>query len=398
MPAITPTATPCTVAETAARVARLHELDNLRAAMMWLGVVLHAADLHTVTFAAIHWRDPARTEVADLLVFVIHAFRMPAFFIVAGFFVALLASRRGLPAMLRHRALRVGLPLLLFWPPLFALMVVLSNLHALPPGAPPVLSLDLAAMPQMPDGTRWQLMHLWFLQVLFGLAAATCVIGLFLPARWRAPLLRRAVAAMLHPLALPALALLQAASVRHHPYGVFAASAQVMPPLHEWVFHGLFFAYGLALYAARDRLLPRLQASCLRLAALGLLALVVAGVLAAGQFYGRPTVPYARLWTAFAYTACGWLWSLALIGAFARWLRRRTGASAYLADSAYWVYLVHLPFIVAIDLVLRAWDMPALVKLGLCVAVATAGSLLTYQVLVRHTPLGTLLNGRRGAT
>lgn len=397
MPAIMPTASAGAGAASPAHAARLHEMDNLRAAMMWLGVVLHAADLHTVSFAAIHWRDPARTELADLLVFVIHAFRMPAFFIVAGFFVALLASRRGLPAMLRHRALRVGLPLLLFWPPLFALMVVLANLHALPPGAPPTFSLDLQAMPQMPDGTRLQLMHLWFLQVLLGLAAATCVIGLVLPGRWRTALPRRAAAAMLHPLALPALALVQAVSVRHHPFGVFAASALWLPPLHEWVFHGLFFAYGLALYTARERMLPRLQAACVRLAGLGLVALVAAGGLAAGQFAGRPALPYAHVWTGFAYTACGWLWSLALIGAFARWLRRRSAATAYLADSAYWVYLVHLPLIVALDLVLRGWDVPALVKLGTCVAVATAGSLLSYQLLVRHTPLGTLLNGRRGA-
>src|SRR5262245_36432202 len=71
---------------------RLHSLDNLRAVMMWLGIVLHAAVNHiTVPIAAIPWRDRAVAPAADLIFIFIHSFRMPVFFIVAGFFVALLA-------------------------------------------------------------------------------------------------------------------------------------------------------------------------------------------------------------------------------------------------------------------------------------------------------------------
>jgi hypothetical protein len=41
--------------------------------------------------------------VADLLVALIHAFRMPVFFIVAGFFAAMLVQRRGRSGLLKHR-------------------------------------------------------------------------------------------------------------------------------------------------------------------------------------------------------------------------------------------------------------------------------------------------------
>lgn len=64
--------------------------------------------------------------MADLLVAVIHAFRMPLFFILAGFFVAALAQRHGLAGMVRNRLRRLGLPFALFWPPLFVACALLG--------------------------------------------------------------------------------------------------------------------------------------------------------------------------------------------------------------------------------------------------------------------------------
>ena len=105
---------------------RLHALDNLRATMMWLGIVLHVAVIHLAGPSPLPWRDNQTTPAADLLVAFIHAFRMPVFFILAGFFVALLIARRGTRAMVRNRLQRLALPFALFWPPLFALCGVLA--------------------------------------------------------------------------------------------------------------------------------------------------------------------------------------------------------------------------------------------------------------------------------
>ena len=99
---------------------RLHALDNLRALMMWLGIVLHVAINHLTVDSPLPWRDPKTSPVADLLLLFIHSFRMPVFFVLAGFFVALLAERRGANGMLKNRCLRLALPFAIFWPPLFA--------------------------------------------------------------------------------------------------------------------------------------------------------------------------------------------------------------------------------------------------------------------------------------
>ena len=106
---------------------RYHGLDLLRAAMMFLGVVLHAGvmympfpdemDIQTI---AEHQRDPFRdvsgyNMTAQRIVWVIHFFRMPAFMLLAGFFAALLMEKKGTGHLVKNRAQRILVPLILFW-------------------------------------------------------------------------------------------------------------------------------------------------------------------------------------------------------------------------------------------------------------------------------------------
>lgn len=95
------------------RPARRHDLDALRAVAMLLGIVLHAVlSFAPRTAAAWPVSDVAQTPAYDLLMSAIHGFRMPLFFLLSGFFTAMLWRTRGLRALLKHRAKRIGLPLL----------------------------------------------------------------------------------------------------------------------------------------------------------------------------------------------------------------------------------------------------------------------------------------------
>ncbi len=90
---------------------RLHDLDALRGFAMLLGVGLHAS----LAFFPAPWWVQDRTSSLDGLfdefLWAVHGFRMPVFFLMSGFFTALLWRRRGLGALLNHRLRRVALPL-----------------------------------------------------------------------------------------------------------------------------------------------------------------------------------------------------------------------------------------------------------------------------------------------
>jgi peptidoglycan/LPS O-acetylase OafA/YrhL len=83
------------------------------------------------------------------------------------------------------------------------------------------------------------------------------------------------------------------------------------------------------------------------------------------------------------------------IGLAMRWVTRNQPAVRYAADSSYWVYLVHHPLAVFLPVLLASWHAPAEVKCALVIVVVTAISVASYHLLVRSTPLGLLLNGRR---
>ncbi len=66
----------------------------------------------------------------------------------------------------------------------------------------------------------------------------------------------------------------------------------------------------------------------------------------------------------------------------------------FVADSSYWVYLVHFPVTVGFGVLLYEAPYGALAKMGINLAATTAVCLLTLPLLVRYTPVSTLLNGR----
>lgn len=90
---------------------RRHDLDAVRSFAMLLGIALHAA----LAYVGGGWAvtDEQTSAGLGMLVAAIHGFRMPLFFLLSGFFTAMLWQRRGPAYLLSHRARRILLPLTL---------------------------------------------------------------------------------------------------------------------------------------------------------------------------------------------------------------------------------------------------------------------------------------------
>jgi glucans biosynthesis protein C len=158
---------------------RIYALDSLRAIMMLLGIVIHAS----ITYGRIDYgtawpiKDPTNSFAFDIIVSFIHSFRMPVFFVAAGFFGALLFYRKGSKKMLLNRFSRILLPflagVLIIYP--LVLFAVIYSKGALA-GTPSPLAnawIFLASGQFLP----FNVIHLWFLYFLILFAFAGFVIA-----------------------------------------------------------------------------------------------------------------------------------------------------------------------------------------------------------------------------
>jgi len=174
-------------------------------------------------------------------------------------------------------------------------------------------------------------------------------------------------------------------------------SAGLVPMPHVLAHYAIFFGCGALVYGspgAADRLgrgwwlqLP-----------LALLLAPAALALALHTPWGRELAgddDTRRLLANLGQVLFAWLMIFGLMGLFVTLLSRERPWVRYVSDSSYWLYLAHVPLIIAGQAVLRSVDLPAIVKFTLLIAVATAILLVSYRLFVRYTWIGRLLNGPR---
>lgn len=359
---------------------RYHAFDALRAAAMLLGVFFHAALAYTdppLTRWAI--ADSDRHWGVSVFAWGSHAFRMNVFFVMSGFFARLLVERRGPAGFTAHRLRRIGAP--------FAIGVVALNGAAWAglAAAPPALAR--AWGPPQPY-------HLWFLEFLLVYAAGVVLVEWGRPrvaVPWLGAQVDRGFGRLLGSawkplwLAPPTLGLMAGMPA----WGIDVPVGMVPRP-DRLAYYGLFFGFGYMLYARADRLPALVRHSNVYLA-LGA-ALLPAPLLLLGQPAGGTSYRLA----AHAVTALfTWLLVFGLMGAFLHVFRRSSPVARYLSDSAYWVYLTHIPIVPALQLALLPAALPGPLKYAAVCAATLALVYVSYAVGVRYTPVGALLHGPR---
>lgn len=363
--------------------------------MMWLGIVLHVALNHIVGESPAPWRDSQTTLVANFLIAWIHAFRMPVFFVLAGFFVAMLLSRRGYGGMLKHRMRTLALPFAVFWPLIFpaTVMLVMVFVHQMVHGR---FGLDPSLVTKPPHGPLLNTLHLWFLYLLTWFCVLTAT-GAWL-AKSIPTLPIQMLSSALNRLAIRwwgtlVLALPLAWAGASYRAGLVTASGSFAPPLTEWIQSGVFFVIGLALYHRRDTSLAHFSKHCWAFGAAGVIAFLAWVSLYEATLSNPALLPQPQSIMAFTYGCASWWLSFALIGGFCRYLPIQNAGLQYLAESSYWAYLVHMLGTIGFGALMFTWPWGALTKMAVNMLATTAFCLLSYHLFVRHRFIGRLLNG-----
>ena len=161
---------------------RIHSLDSLRAIMMLLGLVIHSAITYSVFDFVEGWplKDPSNTHLSnDFIVYFIHSFRMPIFFVVAGFFGSLLFYERKPLKMFNNRVSRIIFPFIIFLLLLSPLLIFASSYTQLifdgsDTAYNTVASYFSNLLIFIPRGT----FHLWFLYYLSIITFSSLILGL----------------------------------------------------------------------------------------------------------------------------------------------------------------------------------------------------------------------------
>ena len=95
------------------------------------------------------------------------------------------------------------------------------------------------------------------------------------------------------------------------------------------------------------------------------------------------------------YAPAIWTSTFAVIGLALRFMSGFSPTRRYLADASYWLYLIHMPIVMALQVALSQLDWPGLIKFAIILFVAIPPMLASYHLLVRFTFIGVILNGRR---
>lgn len=300
---------------------------------MLLGVVIHALVSFYPNIAPYYFvQDVATHRAMPVLGWLIHGFRMQLFFVMTGFFAHLGLKRRPLHNYLRTRCKRIVAPLLVLAPLVVLFDVAMRRWSA----SRGTLSPDYAGFVDV----MVRPLYLWFLYYLTMFTVAAAFVRKSTPL-W-VPIVVTAIVSYWVPEPAPAFS--------------------YIPDPISILYFGGFFAFGYTLFERRDLLeLFRKYAA-------------IASVIAVGAAFFEIHVVYA------------WSMVVALIGWFmyvqpSPWIR-------FGADGAYWVYIVHYPQVVALQILTSRWPGGVAVKLTAIILLVSLTSFASYALFVRNRPLG----------
>ena len=379
---------------------RYHGLDALRGMAMLLGIVLHAALPYMPNVEAFWPADESSSHVINTIFQFIHIWRMPLFFILAGFFANLIISKKSWRSWWGNRFLRIALPIIVFFP---VMSLTLPWIFKYGKTGDFIFFYSDVGQP----------FHLWFLWQLMIFVISTAIFRLpYLLGVGVLKALNRIGLGFIGNVFGESKSVLSSILFRSRFPIVFIILCSVinLPTQGELIVNpiasGLYFVIGYSLYGNAS-LFTFLKAHWRRYFLAGLVAFTLYMILESknlvtdiystdmkGDEYLRAiSEPFAAI-TVSIKIICGVLFSYAFIGLAEKRFGAYNPRLRFISDGAYWMYLIHLPIVTFITFFMFNFHMPIEIKFLIAIVMTSIICLGTYKYFVRSTPIGILLNGR----
>jgi len=370
--------------------ARFYYMDSMRSVLMMLGVVLHSALIYS---SGDHWivSDSHKSEFFNLLGSTIHAFRMPTFFIIAGFFSMMGLRKYGVNTFAKLRLLRI-LPPLFFTALLINTVELYFRTTVIQQQPMSFTHFLIYELPQAWTSGAW-VSHLWFLLTLLQFFAVG--IALFALSRsfsdtgrlnrFLAPLRKNCYFLLLLPLTDL----------------VWSIADKLVPELsHGTHFHGLFNAedfivflpyFLLGLWLFRDRALQQEFHAIARWEWFALALSIVAQYVESNA-HGMNAESVLRIYSASLTCA---LSSHICYVLFYQFMNRNSQFFRYLSDASYSIYLFHHLCVIVFGYLLLSASIAIGYKfLAVEIATLTVTLAIHHFLILKFKPLRFMFNGK----
>ena len=382
---------------------RIDYLDALRAIALLLGVVFHAGLSFMPVFIGWAVMDINTSPAISIFSLVSHSFRMPLFFLIAGFFTCMSLQKYGVNALVTSRAVRLGIPFIAGWFLLRPLLVsgwVMGGASMrgeadIPDG----LWQGLQSLTELPAG-MFTGTHLWFLYYLM-LCTAIAVVLIKLLERVPATsqsltVVGRRVLVWLcasrSGLMLRCLLVAGCLWWMDH-WGLDTPDKSLWPHLPLLLIYGGFFLLGWGLYQHQFLLADFMQINWHRLTSLGI-AVMGAIYLSAYEMHpGHEFYLYFKAGFVVCYASMMWLLIAVLMTVCKRLFSQPNTAIRYLSARAYWLYLIHLPLVVWLQVAFAEMPLYWIVKLISITVLTLAIAFALFELMVKKTWLKHILSG-----
>jgi glucan biosynthesis protein C len=362
--------------------ARRHDLDALRAVFLMFGIPYHASLTARPGpwIANFHDRSTDFIQLADYL----HLFRMPGFYMIAGYFAAMLLQKRPVASYLPSRLHRLVPP---FLAGTFLLVPAMHFLLLLITGHPTPLARWWEIM-TMADRNPFE--HLWFVQVLLYYTAALAAVVWLFPALARAELKgeQRTLVRWFIPLTLATGLLLGLC-------GLGSLQLERYRYLDNFAVNFLSARYALDylpwfLLGAVLQRIPALDRRFARFSWILFLTGLAASI--AVVFYTR-SVPF--LWRPVLTGVAALCLTQASLGALAHFIDGERRWVKALVSASFVIYLFHEPLIVLATPLLDQLPIPLWPRFILLCLIAFFGSYGIWKLIKLSPALRYLFNGER---
>lgn len=360
---------------------RLYYLDAMRSILMMLGIVLHAA----IIFGNDSWllAEPERSSSYNAIVDFIHLFRMPAFFIVSGFFCHMTMSRYGSKLFMKVRIPRIFIPLIVAAISLNSIQYfyLIDYKH---------LDITLFSLKYFINGL-W-LSHLWFLVSLLYYFSISAVCYHFLKEKiivlsqlfsW---IYLKSAAASLLILSLISLIVTKASYLTY----LIIPESDFDWVIGDSISYSTYFIFGFI--AGHNRLIlenfTQFSASVL---------VVSIGCITIGYSY-LDSLPKALFNTVSLglNSLSSWLLCYLCFIAFKQLTNHASHFFGYFSDASYSIYLFHHLLVIVYSTLLYQLNIPLWFMFILLMIVTFISTLLIHHYMIRKFGiLKYLFNGKR---